>query len=386
VTYVWLALTIALAACKPKHAAHDDAAPAPSPRDGAHAADAPNAWPELAQLPLAEAERVIALPVDPKLLRGDVGGPVLAGDLAVVSSSQLGFVAVDVPRAQIAWKKPAGARVAPPLAVADGFILISDCVKPDASALGCLRSVTATGGDRGYVAIHGKDLDAFAQDAGAQHVWSVDKDTVRWQRGDHATLVNIISGAATPTPAGEPPLVVHYKNRTWTITRGDDGAIVAKGDPAWRTKRGYTTLLGAVYLPEQSPMVRVSNAGHYGGAPELLLFDIDATGSLNGQVSRPVPGVAVTAHAVDSVGNTVLAIHLDASLARDYIAGYAANALIMWVYPLPRRPRVDPIGVAIAPGLVVVFHDGDTLTILPELSAPPTAPGAARPPSENPTP
>ena len=36
----------------------------------------------------------------------------------------------------------------------------------------------------------------------------------------------------------------------------------------------------------------------------------------------------------------------------------------------------DPVGVAIAPDAVVVFHDGDTLTILPELSAPPTAPGA----------
>jgi hypothetical protein len=56
------------------------------------------------------------------------------------------------------------------------------------------------------------------------------------------------------------------------------------------------------------------------------------------------------------------------------------------VYALPEQPRADPIGVAVAPDAVIVFHDGDTLTILPELSAPPTAPGAARAPSQNPTP
>ena len=58
------------------------------------------------------------------------------------------------------------------------------------------------------------------------------------------------------------------------------------------------------------------------------------------------------------------------SLERDFIVGYAANALLMWVYPLPVVPRPDAVGVAVAPDAVVVFHDGDTLTILPELSAP----------------
>src|SRR5207253_646381 len=106
--------------------------------------------------------------------------------------------------------------------------------------------------------------------------------------GGHALAVDTITGVAVAAPADEPPLIVHHKNRTWTITRANDGTIVAKGDPPWRTQRPYTTLVGAVYLPEQSPMVRLSNAGHYGGAPELLLFDIDATGSLHGQVARPV--------------------------------------------------------------------------------------------------
>ena len=62
------------------------------------------------------------------------------------------------------------------------------------------------------------------------------------------------------------------------------------------------------------------------------------------------------------------------------------------MYPLPETTRVDPIGIAIgldakrAPEAVVAFYDGDTVTILPELSAPPTTPGAVRGPSENATP
>jgi hypothetical protein len=49
-------------------------------------------------------------------------------------------------------------------------------------------------------------------------------------------------------------------------------------------------------------------------------------------------------------------------------------------------PRPDPVGIALTRDAVVVFHDGDTLTVLPELSAPPTAPGAVKAPSENATP
>jgi hypothetical protein len=384
-------ILIVIAACKAKHAAHDDAAaPRPSPAGDAAAT---NLWPELANLPVVDAERVVALPVDAKQPRGDTGGPALVAGMAVVSSSQLGFVGVDVARGQVVWKKPGVGRVAPPVAVGDGFALLADCEHPGrgtrhSRAVGCLRIVSATGTDRDYMTVHGPTDDAvpFIEDPGAQKVWTRDERTIIWKRGDHALTVDTITGEAAATSAADPALVIHHKTKTWTITRAEDGTIVAKGDPPWRTQRPYSTLLGAVYLPEQSPMVRVANAGHYGGAPELLLFDIDATGSLHGQVSRPVPGVAIVDHAIDAVGDTALAVRLDASLARDFIAGYAANALIMWVYPLPIRARVDPIGVAIAPGVVVAFHDGDTLTILPELSAPPTAPGAARPPSEITTP
>jgi hypothetical protein len=59
---------------------------------------------------------------------------------------------------------------------------------------------------------------------------------------------------------------------------------------------------------------------------------------------------------------------------------------MMYVCPLPEVPRADPVGVAIAPDAVLVFHDGDTFTVLPVLSSSPTAPSAPRAPSQNPTP
>ena len=288
--------------------------------------------------------------------------------------------------------------VAPPLARGNGFVLIGDCLSPpDPSAIpegqivvGCVRVVTATGGDQGYVAIHGraKDVGEFATELGPQRVTAASARPPTWRRGDHAVTIDQITGVATVAPIAEPTLVVHYKDRTWEIARDDDGIIAAKvkGRAAWQTQRPYTELLGAVYLPDQSPMIRVSNVGRFGGHPEMNLLDIDATGSMHGQVAFPVPGIGVAAHAIDSVGDVAIAIRLDASLDRDFIVGYAANALLMWVYPLPQMPRPDPIGLAIGSDVVVAFHDGDTVTILPELSAPSTAPGAARAPSENATP
>ena len=40
---------------------------------------------------------------------------------------------------------------------------------------------------------------------------------------------------------------------------------------------------------------------------------------------------------------------MDSSLRHDFLVGYAANALLMYVYPLPEVPRADPVGVAVAP-------------------------------------
>jgi hypothetical protein len=256
--------------------------------------------------------------------------------------------------------------------------------------LGCVRVVTTTGADQGYVAIHGavKTVATFAAALGPQRMWATGDRTVTWRRGEAAVSVDLISGVAAPVAATDPPLVVHYKEKTWEITQTEQGVISARehGHDSWHTGRPYTALLGAVYLPGQSPMVRASNAGAFGGEPELNLFDIDATGSLHGQVAFPVPGIMLLGHAIDSVGDVAIAVRLDRSLERDFIVGYAANALLMWVYPLPKQVRLDPVGVAITSDAVVVFHDGDTLTILPELSAPPTSPGATKAPSENATP
>lgn len=390
----YLALLLLIACgCKDKAKHRDDAAIAVAARDAARA-DADTApWPEIAHMPMVDPVRVIALPARPDVPRFTVGGPVLAGDVAVVSSSQFGFIAVDFRRGQIAWSKPAGSHVAPPQVVGGHIILIGDCANPPEiddgeTLLGCMRVVTPTGADEAYLAIHGKTR-AVAEFAGAAGEQRVDEHArgVVWRRGDAAVAVDLVTGVARLVPASEPPVVVTYKDRTWRVRMTEDGMITAEGKPSWHTEQSYTRLLGAVYLPGQTPMVRASRASIHEGKPELLLFDIDATGSLAGQVSLDTaPGIGLIGDAISSVGDVALAVRLDKSLERDYIAAYAANALLMWVYPLPRMPRPDHVGLAIAHDAVVAFHDGDTLTVLPELSAPPTAPGAVHAPSENATP
>lgn len=384
-------LAILLLACKGKHGeeVRDDAAPVakPAPADAG-----PDDWAALERFTKVEPLRIVALPARVNTPRFDVGGPAITNGIAVVASSQFGFVAVDYLQGKVLWSKPSGLHVAPPVAHANTFVLVGECLQPPEAkdqVLGCMRVVTPTGGDLSYLAIHGaKDVGEFAMEPGTQKLWVVDDHTLLWRRGERAVRVDQLTGLAVATPAIDPPLEVAYKDRLWQIVHDDGGIIRAtqKGKPAWKTERSYTEVLGAVYLPGQAPMVRVSNTGRYGGSPELLLMDIDATGSMHGQVAFPVPGIGLSGHAIDSIGDVALAVQLDTSLDHHFIVGYAANALLMWVYPLPRVQRPDAIGLAVAPDAVVAFHDGDTLTVLPELSAPPTAPGAARVPSENPTP
>lgn len=392
-------------------------------------ADAPPPWPELEGLPRTVPERVVALPVKPDVPRFSVGGPAIAGDLAVVASSQFGFVAVDWRRGTIQWTKPAGLNVAPPLvltglppggAASDGgardddagVVLVGDCFSPPAVAagdrlLGCMRVVTVTGVDQAYMAILGPPAatEPFAAARGPQALWRDGARAIRWRRGEHAVAIDLISGRAVAAGTAPPPLAVAYGDKRWEIAQ-EDGRVVARvptapaaapgpgrpgrpsrpGRVAWSTENRYTAVIGGVWLPEMAPMLRIANLGSRGDSPVVRIIDIDATGSLRGAVARPMPGIALLGFSTSSVGDAALAIRLDTSLRRDFIAGYAANAMVMWVHPLPEVMRLDPIGVAVAPEAVVVFHDGDTLTILPELSAPPTAPGAARAASKNPTP
>jgi hypothetical protein len=386
-----LFLVAALASCKGKQAHRYDDAP-PAPRDAAAVADAYR-WPELKDLPVIDEVRTITLPAKTSTPRFTVGGPVIVGDLAVVASSQFGFIAVDYKTRQIAWTKAAGAHVAPPVVIDGNVVLIGDCLTPpdipdDETLLGCARVVQPAGQDQAYVAIHAKkeSIAEFAASDGAQAVFR-DGDNAIWRRGEKAVAVDLLSGAAKMTSADDPPVVVTYKDKTWRVRRTAEGIISADGTPAWKTENAYGALLGAVYIPDQAPLIRLLQPTHRFERPMLLIMDVDATGSLHGQVSLyPVPGIGTVGDAIDSVGNVALAVRLDTSLEHEFIAGYAANASLLWVYPLPIIKRADPIGVAVSPDAVVVFHDGDTLTVLPELSAPPTAPGAVRAPSENSTP
>jgi len=402
-----LAASLSVAACRSRSddekaaptlqvtTVRDEAVTAP-PADASSVAS----WPELEELPRAEPVRVILVPARPDVPRFEVGGPMIDGDIAVVSSSQLGFAAVSWRRGTLLWTKPAGTRVAPPLVHDGRFVLIGACLSPpevpdDHLLLGCLRVVTPDGADQAYLAVHGKAkrVAAFAGAVGEQEVTATGEHTVRWRRGDAAVTVDLVRGIATPTPATPTPVVVEHGGRRWEIVHDETLVARSKGKIAWATEHEVTALLGAVWLPEQSPMIRYANLSAHGDRPVIRLLDIDATGSMHGQAAlTATPGIGLLGHAISPVGDVALAIRLDRSIQRDYIAAYAANALLMWVYPLPQIPRADPVGVAIAldedsaPEAVVVFHDGDTVTVLPSLSAPPTAPGAARAPLEKPTP
>jgi hypothetical protein len=193
------------------------------------------------------------------------------------------------------------------------------------------------------------------------------------------------AGGCDATAAGR------RQGKRWDIAHVDGRVVGYKGGTrqvAWTTENQYTAVLGAVWLQEMGPMVRIANAGAFRTSPEIHLIDIDATGSLRAQVAKPAPGIGVLGHAISSVGDAALVVRVDNSLRRDLVAGYSANALLLWVYPLPELQRADPVGIAISADAdaVVVFHDGDTVTVLPELSAPPTTPGATSTSSKKPTP
>jgi hypothetical protein len=389
---------LALAGCRSKRK-HDDPMPEPPVVPNTPiVVDAAKPWPELEGYTRVQPERVIALPARNDVPRFDLGGPAIAGDLAVVSSSQFGFVAVDWRKGTVAWSKPAGTHVAPPLVLDRGIVLIGDCVNPPAvpdreQLVGCLRVVTPAGTDQAYIAVHGrpKAVEAFVAERGAQRLVPDGDRTVRWIRGEAAIAIDLVTGVSRAADATPPPIAIAYKDRTWDIAHVDGRIVGYTGGTkkvAWTTEYRYSALVGAVWLPEMGPMIRVANAGAFRDAPEIHLIDIDATGSLRAQVAKPAPGVGVLAHAVSSVGDAALAVRVDNSLRRDLVVAYSANAMLQWVYPLPEQQRADPIGIAISgdADAVVVFHDGDTVTVLPDLSAAPTTPGAARASSKKPTP
>lgn len=78
------------------------------------------------------------------------------------------------------------------------------------------------------------------------------------------------------------------------------------------------------------------------------------------------PGVQVL-HAALRADQMVLVVRLDSSLLHDAIIAYDRDLAISWAWPLPvpARPRVAPIAVALARSGVVVFHGGRYVARLP---------------------
>ena len=345
--------------------------------DAAAVIDATTDWSELDNYPRSEPIRIISIPLaKPDNPRFDVGGPVIANDLAIVASSQIGFVAVDYRRGAIAWTKAAGLHVAPPLVHGASIVLVGDCPKyqpvPDGEILlGCLRVVTTTGSDEAFIAIRGlREVKDFLDEKGEQKLWDVDEKHVRWRKGELAVTVDLLSGVAKPASAEPPPIVVTYKGKQWSITQRD-GKIVAAGKQPWETAHEYTTIAGVHWAT--SPLLRIVDLGSYAKAPEVRVIDMDATGSLHASLARPTPGVALLGVGARD-GETAIAVRMDRSLSKDFVVGYAANAFLVYVWPLPVVKRADAVGVVVAEDAVVVFHDGDFVSVLPALSATPTSP------------
>lgn len=317
-----------LAACKDQR--RDAPAPQPPEVTAVAAATASPSWPALAGYPLVEAVRTFGVPAKHTVPRQSVAGPILDGELAIVASSQFGFLAVDWRTERVVWSKPSGPRVAPPLGWGSRFALIGDCLAPPPvpdgeRLLGCLRVVTRSGADVTYIAIRGSAtaLGDFDAEVGARSLVAHD-DALRWVRGDQAVTIDTATGIARLAQPPPPP--------------ADD----------------TTTLLG------HARSVRAQMAGEQ---PQLVL-EVEGASS----AARPLPGIQVYGHATSSAGEVALAIRLDSSLQRDYVAAFDASLQLAWVHPLPEIPRADRIGVAIADDAVVVFHDGDTFTILPAVS------------------
>jgi hypothetical protein len=160
-----------------------------------------------------------------------------------------------------------------------------------------------------------------------------------------------------------------YRTHAWDIERTEQQIVACEhGKVAWQT-RGP----GAVYLADLPPMVRVASIGVFGGIAEMNLLDIDAHPLAARPAAFPVPAISALGRAVDAVGNNrgrdphrqLAAPRLRRRLSRQR----AAEDVDL----LPEISRADPVSVAIPPNAVHLFHDGDSFTVLSELSAPPTA-------------
>jgi hypothetical protein len=237
--------------------------------------------------------------------------------------------------------------------------------------------VTSGGADRSYGAVHGSaELAADLAGGGPMRTWLIDDERMAWQRGEHVVTVTLASGEATRGAPPSPPLRVRYRDRALEILLEDDGLSarsLERGRPAWRAPGRFAALLGVVPgLPYETPMLRVVRSSTARGGPPAPwayfdVLDIDALTAAGGQAATPAPGLQLLGTAALPGGTAALAIRLDTSLRRDYVVAYTSSARLAWTYPLPVQLRTDPGGVGIADDAVLVFHDGDTVTVLPPI-------------------
>lgn len=367
---------------------HGKATPAakPAPRDAATAVAvqdaAPDVWPELADLPVVEPVAEFAVPIAPKVPRRSLVGPVVLGDVAVVGSSQIGFAALDWHTGAVVWRRTTGSRVAPPLVHGDGVLVVGDCEhaaipRTGEAIAGCWWVVAGDGSDlaAGHFAGPEPVVAPFLAATGDAALTPVDDHRIVWTRGDAALEVDLDTDRAAATHAHPPAAIARYKNREFDIAIDPaSGALVAHdptGAEQWRVLTKFAAIVGV--LPGESyeaPMVRVVNLHGASGKGFVDVIDIDATGSTRGQAGTIVPGVALLGHAfLPTPGDTALAIALDAAGDRAYIAAHDGRGNLAWVSPLAEGPRADPVGLAFTDDRsVLVFHDGDRLTVLPPVA------------------
>jgi hypothetical protein len=432
-----LGLAVGAAACGKKHApeqeqpAAEDARAAGTPRDAgvpvdgsapvdaAAAAAADPGWPELADLPPAEPWRIVDLPVSaPDAAPTSAGGPLVIDQIAVVATARAGFVAIDLTTANVLWSRRAGARVAPPVERGDRAVLVGDCppgpppaVAKGEVALGCFDIVDPVHvADERAGIVHGpaKTLAAFDRASGAERTTTTGDGALLWRRGDRAIRVDLTSGVATPaSPADVSDHVdLTYDGAHWTYTlEGDTLTGAADGKPKWTTTTSNAVLIGAFNdTPPRIPLVRLAGRGRARNEPaapgkrhgpgtahepqrptRLLLLDMAGTDGTLGQVSHSFPGAAAEASAFGAGGATIVAIRLDDSAMRHYVAAFDGNGLPMWAWPVPEpaAPRAVPPQVALTMDQWVVVLFDDRVAFLPLVSQAPTPEPA---PSRNPTP
>jgi hypothetical protein len=336
-------------------------------------------------LPWISASRVMVLAAPLDVPRFSSVGPVVDGDSALLGSSQLGFVAIRWRQGSVAWSKPAGMHLAPPLMMQGSWQLISDCPAPmdsddDQIILGCLRTVSHDGTDLSLMPIVGQraGVAEFSETSGPQQTWTIEQPApqsqpmIGWQRGDTAIAIDSITGKASLTKQRAGEIYADIKGERVQFALADEQLVARRrdGQELWRLHERFAALIGVIWGSRyEAPMlrlVRVSTRLNPRG--EIDLLDVDATGSKHGQAAFPTPGIALLGRHSSVDGATAFSVRVDSSLQHDLVVGYSASGERRWAFALPEIPRADPVGIAVTGDAVLVFHDGDRVSVLPALN------------------